>query len=144
MNSSSAEQVHKIEVRGIVTPARQSCFIHKGGSVMRKLLSVSLALAVALVFAGALRAEEKKEVTLKGEILCAKCELKEAKRCTTAIVVKEDGKDITYYFKDKGNKETYHEDVCGGGRKEGTVTGTVTEKDGKKYITPSKVEYAKK
>jgi hypothetical protein len=111
---------------------------------MRKLLSVSLALAVALVFAGALRAEEKKEVTLKGEILCAKCELKEAKKCTTAIVVKEDGKDITYYFKDKGNKETYHEDVCGGGRKEGTVTGTVTEKDGKKYITPSKVEYAKK
>ena len=144
MNSPSAEQVHKIEVRGIVTPARHRAFIHKGGSVMRKLLSVWLALAVALVFAGALRAEEKKEVTLKGEILCAKCELKEAKKCTTAIVVKEDGKDITYYFKDKGNKETYHEDVCGGGRKEGTVTGTVTEKDGKKYITPSKVEYAKK
>ena len=113
---------------------------------MKKLLSVSLALAVAVVLVGVLRADdkEKKEVTLKGEIMCAKCELKEAKKCTNAIVVKEDGKEVTYLFKDKGKSETYHEEVCGGGRKEGTVTGVVSEKDGKKYITPSKVEYAKK
>jgi hypothetical protein len=92
-----------------------------------------------------LAADDKgKEETVKGTILCAKCALKEAKSCQTAIQVKADGKTVTYYFKDKGNKEEYHEPVCGGDRKEGTVTGKVTEKDGKKFITPSKVEYVKK
>ncbi len=95
------------------------------------------------------RADEKdkdrpKEVTLKGTILCAKCVLKETKTCTTAIQVKEGEKVVTYYFDDKGNKEDYHEAVCGGDKKEGSVAGTVSEKDGKKYIKPSKVEYAKK
>jgi hypothetical protein len=103
-----------------------------------------LALLVFCFMIAAVRANDDKEVTLKGTILCAKCELQQAKKCTTAIVVKEDGKDVTYYFKDKGNKEEYHEAVCGGGRQEGMVKGTVTEKEGKKWITPTKVEYAKK
>jgi hypothetical protein len=98
---------------------------------------------VALVLATGVQADDK-EVTLKGTILCAKCALKEAKKCTTAIQVKEAGKTVTYYFLDKGAKEDYHEEVCGGGRREGTVTGTVTEKDGKKWIVPKKVAYAKK
>jgi hypothetical protein len=103
-------------------------------------------LPVAFVVFGVLGAEapaQDKEVTLKGTVLCAKCALKEAKTCTTAIVVKEGEKEVTYYFKDKGNKEDYHEEVCGGARKEGTVTGIVSEKDGKKWITPKKVEYRK-
>jgi|SRR6516162_2406865 len=109
---------------------------------MKAACSIFLTLAVFVFVSGA-RAEEKK-VTLKGEIMCAKCELKEAKKCTTAIVVKEDGKDVTYYFNDKGAKESYHEAVCGGGRKEGTVVGMVSEKEGKKYVKPEKVEYASK
>jgi hypothetical protein len=65
-------------------------------------------------------------------------------KCTTAIRVKEEGKDVVYYFDDKGAKEDYHEVVCGGATHDGTVKGTVYEKDGKKYVKPSKVEYAKK
>ncbi len=103
-----------------------------------------LLLAVFALFLGRAGATEKKEVTLKGEIMCAKCELKQSQKCQTVIVVKEDGKEVTYFFKDKGAKEEYHEEVCGGGRKEGTVTGTVSKKDGKRWITPTKVEYAKK
>src|SRR5689334_18187394 len=95
-------------------------------------------IAVCLLVAG-LQAAEKKEVTLKGEIMCARCELKESKTCQTVIEVKEGGKEVTYYFKDKGPKEEYHEEVCGGGRSQGIVTGTVSEKDGKKWITPTKV-----
>jgi hypothetical protein len=105
-------------------------------------LVVALAL-VGLVAAG-LRAQDKKEVTLKGTILCARCALKEAKKCQTAIQVKEKGKTVTYYFLDKGHSETYHEEVCGGDRKEGTVRGVISEKEGKKYVTPRKVTYAKK
>src|SRR5947209_6306221 len=112
---------------------------------MRIAFSLAVALVVGFLVAG-LRAEDKKEVTLKGQVMCAKCELMEpgVTKCQTVIRVKENGKDVTYYFADKGNKEEYHEEVCGGGRKEATVTGTVTQKDGKKWITPSKVEYAKK
>jgi hypothetical protein len=111
---------------------------------MKTLFSAALTVIVALFWVAGLRADESKEVTLKGEVLCAKCELKEAKKCQTVLVVKKDGKETTYYFKDKGNKESYHEKVCGGGREEATVTGTVSEHDGKNWITPSKVEYAKK
>ena len=108
-------------------------------------LSCGIALlAVGLLTTGVGAAD--KEVTLKGTILCAKCALKEKgiKKCTTAIQVEEAGKTVTYYLLDKGNKEDYHEAVCGGDKKEGTVTGVVSEKDGKKYITPKKVVYAEK
>jgi hypothetical protein len=110
------------------------------------MCSVVVALIVVGSLSIGLRAQDKKEVTLKGTILCAKCALKEkeAKKCQTAIQVKKDGKPVTYYFDDKGNKEEYHEEVCGGARKEGTVTGTVHEHDGKKFIKPAKVEYDKK
>lgn len=89
---------------------------------------------------------DKKDVTLKGTIVCAKCGLKEkgVTKCTTAIKVKENGKDVLYYFDDKGAKEKYHEPVCGGEEKEGTVNGVVSLKDNKKWIKPSKVEFATK
>src|SRR5271155_1626393 len=103
-----------------------------------------LGLAGLAMLLAPVAAEEKpKEVTLKGTISCAKCELKLTPKCQNAIQVKEAGKEVTYLFDDKGMAESYHEAVCGGGKKEGTVVGIVTEKDGKKWIKPSKVEFAK-
>lgn len=110
---------------------------------MRTALTLVLTLAVIVALVGPAAAADK-EVTLTGVICCAKCTLKETKKCTTAIQVKEDGKLVTYYLLDKGADEEYHEAVCGGGTKEGSVTGVVSEKEGKKFIKPSKVEYAKK
>jgi Family of unknown function (DUF6370) len=100
-------------------------------------------VAVALCTAVQARPDDKKdkEVTLKGEICCAKCELKVAKNCATVIKVKEDGKDVVYYFDDAGHKKN-HKEICTE-VKEGTVTGKVSEKDGKKIITVSKVEFKK-
>jgi hypothetical protein len=111
---------------------------------MRTTWTALLAFVTICFLVSGLGASDTKEVALKGEIMCAKCELQEAKKCQTVIKVKKDGKEITYFFKDKGSKEEYHEAVCGGGRKEGTVTGTVTQKNGKNWITPTKVEYVKK
>ncbi len=103
---------------------------------MRAALSVALALTLALVVSARVSAADK-EVTLKGTILCAKCKLHETDDCTNAIQVKEDGKDVVYYFDDKGKKESYHKKICQK-TAEGSVTGTVSEKDGKKYIKPAK------
>ena len=78
---------------------------------MRTALYALFALAIGFVMVAGLHAQDKKEVTLKGTIMCAKCALKEAKKCQTVIRVKEEGKEVTYYFDDKGNKEEYHEEA---------------------------------
>ena len=84
------------------------------------------------------KADKKdKEVTLKGTIVCTKCELGETSDCANAIKVKEDGKDVVYYFDDNGKAEKYHATICTEPRK-GSVTGVVTTKDKKKYIKPKK------
>ena len=110
---------------------------------MRAALSMVLGLGLVLTLAVAVQAEEGKEVTLTGTITCAKCGLKEAKACHTVIQVKEDDKEVTYYF-DKSSKDykKNHEEICQEAKK-GSVTGTVEEKDGKKIVTVSKVDFEK-
>jgi hypothetical protein len=102
---------------------------------------LSLAFVVGLVGLVSVARADDKEVTLKGDITCAKCDLKLADKCATVIKVKEGGKDVVYYFDDAGHKK-YHSKVCTES-KEGSVTGKVSDKDGKKIITVSKVEYKK-
>jgi hypothetical protein len=104
---------------------------------MKFVATLVLAVAAVAVSLTSTRAADEKEVTLKGTILCAKCELKETKACANAIRVKEEGKDVVYYFKDKGAKEPYHKACCAA-PVEGSVKGVVAEKDGKKWITPAK------
>ena len=103
-----------------------------------KLLGVALALAFAVTLC--VRAAEDKEVTLKGTITCAKCDLKAEKDCHTVIQVKDGDKTVTYYFSEAKGKD--HKAICTEAKK-GSVTGKVSEKDGKKVITPSKVEFDK-
>ena len=86
-----------------------------------------------------------KDVKVTGTLVCGKCNLKETAKCSNVLQVKEKDKVVNYYLDDKGNGETYHEGVCGGDKVENvTVTGTVTEKDGKKTVKPTKVELPKK
>jgi hypothetical protein len=108
---------------------------------MRAALHVLLGVAMVFVVNVSVRAEEKKEdkkeVTLKGTICCTKCDLGETKECGNAIKTKIDGKDVTVYFDDKGKGEKYHGKICAD-PKPGSVTGVMSEKDKKKFITPAK------
>ena len=98
---------------------------------------------VALLCAMALpaRAAEK---TLEGTLVCAKCFLKkaDAKECQDVLLVPgENGKKTEYYITKNEVAEKSGE-ACTQEIK-ATVTGTVSEKDGRTWLTPSKIEKRK-
>jgi len=107
---------------------------------MRRVTMILLCFGLVSVLAAPMFAQGK-EVTLTGKVTCAMCDLKTDKECATVIVVKQGGKDVTYYLDEKSGKAN-HDAVCKAG-KEGAVTGTVSLKDGKNIITASKVELKK-
>ena len=93
-----------------------------------------------------------KEVTLKGDLTCAKCGLHEAGACQNVLVVAAAekasvgaggtgavGQTVKYYLAKNAVAEENHEKVCGGSVP-ATVTGRVHEEDGKKIITASAVK----
>lgn len=108
----------------------------------------AMLVAVAFGVSGSVSADEPakgKEVKLTGTMVCGKCSLGQTKACANVLQVKEGGKVVNYFFADKGNKEEYHENVCGDGKLPGvTVTGVVSEKDGKKTIKLTKIVLPKK
>lgn len=108
---------------------------------MRKLFSL---LTVAVAFSSlslALAAEKK---TWTGDAVCAKCALKETATCQNALMVKEDGKDVTYLLEGAASKKVHKSfGICGASKAEPIkvkVTGTASEKDGKKVIAVTKIE----
>jgi hypothetical protein len=84
----------------------------------------------------------KKEITLKGELTCGKCDLKKTDKCLNILIVKEGDKEELYYF-DAASQEKHGKDCCKE-RRTATVTGTVKEKDGKKIVTVTKIEVERK
>jgi len=104
----------------------------------KKTARLFLVLGLAMMTAGAAAAAE---VTLEGTIVCAKCVLKkaDAKECQNVLVVAgPDGKEAEYYIAKSKAGDAIGE-VCLEHRK-ATLTGTVSEKKGRKWITASKVE----
>jgi Family of unknown function (DUF6370) len=81
------------------------------------------------------------QVTLQGDLTCAKCGLHEATKCQSVLVVKEDGKDIKYYLAKNAVAAAEHEKVCGSSIP-ATVTGTVTDEAGHKVLTAKTVSVA--
>lgn len=99
----------------------------------------SLALAFALVLNAGAQEKKKdaKATTLKGEIGCLKCGFNMADKCSNAIKVKEDGKEVIYSIDDAGAKAPYHKEICTSS-KNGSVTGAVAKKGDKASIKPGK------
>jgi hypothetical protein len=77
-------------------------------------------------------------VTVKGTLKCAKCSLNESEKCQTVLISKEGGKDVKYVV--AGPKAPKHGEVCKTDKENVTLTGEVSEKEGKKTITVTKTE----
>ena len=79
-------------------------------------------------------------VTLSGDMVCAKCTLKESKKCQNVLKVTDGGKETKYYLAQNKVAKDNHSHVCGGSEK-ATVKGTVSEEAGKKVLTASEIKY---
>jgi len=99
-----------------------------------------LAALAAVLLAGVPAFAGHHEVTVEGKILCAKCTLEkdDATACQNVLVVdKKDGSAEYYLVKNDVAEEFGH--VCQG-KKPAVVTGTVEEKDGKTWLTATKMD----
>lgn len=105
---------------------------------MKKIASI-IAL-VGLLAVPAFAAD--KEVTITGLGQCAKCALHETDKCQNTIQTEEHGKKVIYYLTENDTSKDFHDNICKKSEKV-TATGKVSEKDGKKVLTVSKIEAAK-
>jgi hypothetical protein len=101
---------------------------------------VVAALTVVIIAGVAAVASAVEEQTLTGNVMCAKCTLKkaDAKACQDVLVVKDQTATREYYVT-KNEVATKFGHTCTG-EKAVVVTVTVTEKEGKAWITPTKME----
>jgi hypothetical protein len=108
---------------------------------MKTLSLIGLALALVIGFTAALPAAA--DATVTGSVMCAKCTLKkaDAKACQDVIVVKDGDKTTEYYITKNEVSEKFGHTCTG--EKPATVTGAVATKDGKTWITPTKMEEKK-
>lgn len=112
---------------------------------MLRKIGFGIALVAVLALTVAVAGEEVKKVKLKGMIACAKCilEVEGVADCQSVLVVKsKDGEPTHYYVvKNEVAKEFGH--ACQS-EKGAVVIGTIEEKDGKLWLTPSKMEAPEK
>jgi hypothetical protein len=109
---------------------------------MKAIVTVCLALVFVLGMAASAMAADP--VTMTGKVMCAKCTLKkaDAKECQDVLVVKDaKGATAEYYLVKNAVQEKFGH-VCTG-EKPATVTGTVAEKDGKKWLEATKMDEVK-
>jgi hypothetical protein len=80
-------------------------------------------------------------VTISGTIACAHCTLKKANltSCQDMLVATSGGTGEYYIVKNAALEKFGH--TCKG-QKSVTVTGTVMEKDGQMWLTPTRIEAA--
>src|SRR5512137_2097561 len=79
---------------------------------MTKLIATALAVAAAFTISIATAsAKEKasKEMTITGNAMCAKCQLKQTADCQTAIQVEKGKKTLTYYLIPNDVSKSFHE-----------------------------------
>ena len=108
-----------------------------------KKIKLMLALLAGLAITSATTALAADEISITGNMVCAKCTLHETDKCQNVVQVTEDGKTVNYYLKENKVSKDAHGPICHGDTEKVTATGTVKEKDGKKVMTATKIEVVK-
>jgi hypothetical protein len=106
----------------------------------KTIVLTTLLLLAAFAVAG----EKAEAVKLTGSLACAKCMLGEQDACQSVLVVDGvEGKDPAYYYivENEVADEFGHpcQEAIGA-----VVTGTIEDKDGKVWLTPTKMESPEK
>ena len=94
-------------------------------------------LAVALVSCAT--SHQNSQVTMTGLMVCGKCKLHITKECQNVLQVQENGQTVNYFLVMNKVSTDFHPQICDSDGMETTVTGTVTEQDGKEVMTPTKI-----
>jgi hypothetical protein len=104
----------------------------------------AFALTLIFVLGLAAHAVAADPVKLTGNVMCAKCTLKkaDAKECQDVLVVKDAKGATAEYYLVKNDVQQKFGHVCTG-EKPATVVGTVTEKDGKKWLDATRMDELK-
>jgi hypothetical protein len=99
----------------------------------RELIATLGALAVAVPVWAA-------DDTFKGEMVCAKCYLKkaDAKECQDVLLVKDAQGATTEYYITKNDVSKESGEACTDAVP-ATVTGSVAQKDGRNWLTATKI-----
>lgn len=105
---------------------------------MKSLLWLSLAVMLLAPMRPAVAAVEE---TLSGSLMCAMCMLKkaDAHECQDVLVVTDTAGAKTEFYITKNDVAAKAGEACTQEIR-ATVTGTVTEKDGRKWLTASRIE----
>jgi hypothetical protein len=105
---------------------------------MKTIVQWTLVAAFALALAAPALAAEK---TLSGTLVCAKCALKkaDAHECQDVLIVTDAAGAKAEFYVTKNAVAEKSGEACTV-EIPATVTGEISEKDGKTWITPSKIE----
>ena len=90
-------------------------------------------LAIPFAFSG-------EETVIEGQDVCNKCSRGESSSCEPVIVVKSGAAETVYHVVQNQVAQDFHNSHVCQGSKSVRATGTVSEVDGKKLFTPSKLE----
>ena len=98
------------------------------------------AIATLAALTVATRTFAADEITLKGELVCAKCLLNkpDAKECQDVLLVKDAKGATTEYYVTKNKVSQESGEACTQ-TIPATIVGAVSEKDSRKWITASKI-----
>lgn len=105
---------------------------------MHTMARLTLALLLTVVIGSSGHAADQ---TFTGKIVCAQCTLHkaDAHECQDVLLV-TDAKNVTMeYYIVKNDVAKDAGEACTG-EVPATVTGTVSEKDGKQWLTPTKID----